>query len=184
LNLREFSGAVTPLQYENLFKSIEGLEYLNLAYTNANDLIVARMKTLVKLKQLDLWGCSNITDTSLKHLSNNNPLLNHLSCRLTSISDYGLQFLSRMKQMIELDISCTKDISPSEFKNLLEQCNQLSSLHVFACQWINQECFHHIQALACLKQLDISYCKISKDSIQQFSQSKPHISIIYAHHWM
>ncbi|XP_071741420.1 F-box/LRR-repeat protein 12-like [Rutidosis leptorrhynchoides] len=109
------------------------------------------------LHSLDLNDCLRITDTGLSLVASACPLLSVISLNLTSVSDHGLEILSKSCEFLkEVNLEDCMCITDDGICFLNQNCRQLRVLRISGCRKIRgagfQECsptLAHLEACHC-----------------------------------
>lgn len=141
------------------------LEYLNLQGCYIRDRHLKCLSKLSKLKELVLYGCINITDNGVKHLSNIVSLkkLNLETIPINkmgenhNISDKGLKSLEKLANLNELNLSGCHAITDKSM-NTLDNFRYLTVLLLNDCDNITDNGLKFIENLEYLQKLSLQGC--------------------------
>ncbi|GMG99167.1 hypothetical protein Nepgr_001007 [Nepenthes gracilis] len=120
------------------------------------------------LTSLDASFCSQLKDDCLSATASSCLLIESLilmSC--SSIGSDGLASLSRLKNLIYLDLSYT---SLMDLQPIFQSCMQLKVLKLQACKYLNDlslEALYKEHALPSLHELDLSYGTLGQSAIEE-----------------
>ncbi|ELU11898.1 hypothetical protein CAPTEDRAFT_102929 [Capitella teleta] len=129
------------------------------------------------LEHIVLQDCQKITDVSLKYLSLGFSQLKSVNLSFcTGVTDSGLECLSRMPSLQELDLRACDGISDHGVGYLAEGLTRLSVLHLSFCDRITDTALLHIShGLIHLTALSLCDCSISDEGIQHLIGSSQDI---------
>ncbi|KAK2584692.1 hypothetical protein KPH14_007028 [Odynerus spinipes] len=113
------------------------------------------------LRELDLSGCSRITDVSLKHNFSFIELRVLSLRKCCQITHAGLEYLAKNNPAIEeLDLTQCYNISDLGISYLVTYLHRLKRLHLQGCIQLTNQSLNYIQEnCKSLQYLDIRYCK-------------------------
>ncbi|XP_071732396.1 F-box/LRR-repeat protein 12-like [Rutidosis leptorrhynchoides] len=133
------------------------LEKLTLGCYGCPHLTYSCLTPLLKygstLRSLNLDHCNSIRETQLKLIASACPLLSVISLTITSITDGGLQVLSKScKYLNEVNLFGCYNITDNGIYFLIQNCHQLRALIISQCGLIHGVGFRECSpTLACLE---------------------------------
>ena len=162
---------VTPQIFKAVGKQLKQLTRIDLGCSSIDDQGLQEVSKCEKLRHLNLFRCHHITDLGLKQLKTLLHLryLNVDHCKL--ITDEGFSFLIKyLKNISELNVSGlpltdqTVIVMSSSMKNLIK-------LNISSCRQVTPLGFKAIGNLIKLKELIIDRVSIDDDCFQLFSSN-------------
>jgi len=152
---------VTDGDLEKLAEEFPDLESLDLSHTHVTDLGLGFVARLSKLKNLNLYFAEHVTESGVARLAELSKL-ERLNLRGARMSDSGMEFLSHLRNLRELDVGITQITDTS-----LEHLEGLDHLEKLALggNRIGQSGLVFLQFLPSLKHLDLSGAQITDSGV-------------------
>ena len=174
VNLR--SRWVTDGDLENLAASFPNLESLDLSHTHVTDLGLGFVAKLRKLRSLNLYFAEHVTEAGVARLHELKSL-ERLNLRGARMSDSGMEFMSHLPNLRELDIGVTQITDTS-----LEHLEGLQHLETLALggNRIGHVGLVFLQSLPSLKNLDLSGAQITDSGVWSVTLTDLHLNRIAA----
>ncbi|KAL6597330.1 hypothetical protein ACP70R_046770 [Stipagrostis hirtigluma subsp. patula] len=147
---------VTDVGVSSVVKSVPNLLELNLSYCcPVTPSMVSSFQSIAKLRTLKLEDRKFMAD-GLKTIGSSCLSLRELSLsKCSGVTDAELSFVvSRLKNLLKLDITCSHDITDASLAAITSSCTSLVSLRMESCshvsslglQLIGKRC-HHLEEL-------------------------------------
>jgi F-box/leucine-rich repeat protein 14 len=152
-----FCVSITDTGLKSLSK-ITSLRELNLrSCDNISDIGIGFLaENGLGLRSLDVSFCANITDTAMKNIAAGIASLHSLSLTTCSISDDGLQKLSKALADLEvLNIGQCIAITDDGLLALAEHSNKLRSLDLYGCPKVTSSALALVRKLPKLERLNL-----------------------------
>lgn len=129
--------------------------------------------TKLSLKHLGLQDCQRLTDEALKFLSQGLPTIETINLSFcVSVTDTGLKYLARMRNLKELDLRSCDNISDIGMAYLTEGGCTVTSLDVSFCDKIGDQALNHLsQGLFHMRSLSLNHCQISDDGLIRIAKN-------------
>jgi len=153
-------------------KSAKGLLALNLSGC-VTDKGLVYLADLTNLKRLNL-SKSRMLGRGLKHLANLKNLT-HLNLADTSVSDEDLRHLAGMAKLEHLDLSGTQVTGTG-----LAYLNKEAPIRTLSLKWAPVTETKHLEKMTALRNLDLSYATIDKQTVAELRRTLSNCSITLA----
>ncbi|XP_041355889.1 uncharacterized protein LOC121373357 [Gigantopelta aegis] len=169
LNLDVCYFSVTDKTLIGIGKGCPHLEYLYLSQCNliSDEGMVMIARGCPKLKQLRVDQCVKIKDKSLQELANGCPDIDYLHLLSCSLTDNGIEHLSKLLNLRMLDISKIQQLSSRCVEMMVRSCKKLTVLSVSLNRAVDDECIRVIvQECTNLKRFSCVACNITDKALE------------------
>lgn len=164
---------VTDVGVSSVVKAMPNLLELNLSYCcNVTPSMGRCFQTIPKLQTLKLDGCKFLAD-GLKSIGFSCLSLRELSLsKCSGVTDTDLSFVvSRLKNLLKLDITCNRNITDVSLSAITSSCPCLISLRMESCTHVSSEGLRLIGKRCChLEELDITDSDLDDEGLKALSR--------------
>ncbi|XBH69046.1 hypothetical protein VPH35_097043 [Triticum aestivum] len=163
---------VTHTGVSSVVKAVPNLLELNLSYCcNVTPSLGKCFQMLPRLQTLKLEGCKIMAD-GLKYIGISCVSLRELSLsKCSGVTDTDLSFVvSRLKNLLKLDITCNRNITDVSLAAITSSCPSLISLRMESCSHFSSEGLRLIGKRCChLEELDITDSDLDDEGLKALS---------------
>ncbi|GJN07190.1 hypothetical protein PR202_ga24998 [Eleusine coracana subsp. coracana] len=174
----------TDVGVSSVVKSIPNLSELNLSYCcPVTPSMASSFHRIANLKTLKLEGCKLMAG-ALRSIGKSCVSVRELSLsKCSGVADAELSFaVSRLKNLLKLDITCCRNITDASLASITTSCTSLISLRMESCAHVSSEGLKLIGKAESycwmykLSSLKIGIClKISDEGLTQIGKSCPEL---------
>ncbi|KAF7988546.1 hypothetical protein HCN44_001119 [Aphidius gifuensis] len=185
----EFSVSIASIS------TLKNLEHLNISQAKNidNDAVNEIINTCIKLKHLNLVGCTtilpltimnisklhelehlnlenllNVDSQSIENIANNCKKLNYLnlkSCK--NVADYAISKLSKLNNLEYLNINYLFNINTQSLSEITNKCRKLKYLDIEFCSNVSESGLKDIGKLTYIEHLNLGRVKNITDNVIQ-----------------
>ncbi|XP_062181971.1 F-box/LRR-repeat protein 3-like isoform X2 [Phragmites australis] len=160
---------VTEVGVSSLVKSTPNLLELNLSHCcPVTPSLVSGFQRIAKLRTLKLEGCKFMAD-GLKAIGRSCVSIMELSLsRSSGVTDTELSFVvSRLKNLLKLDITCCRNITDVSLAAITSSCTSLISLRMESCGHVSSKGLQLIGKRCChLEELDLTDSDLDDEGLK------------------
>ncbi|CAD6268921.1 unnamed protein product [Miscanthus lutarioriparius] len=163
---------ITDVGVSSIMKSVPNLLELDLSFCCPVTPMVRSFQKIPKLRTLKLEGCKFMAD-GLKAIGTSCVSLRELSLsKCCGVTDTELSFtMSRLKNLLKLDITCCRNITDVSLEAITSSCTSLISLRMESCsrvssnalQLIGKHCSH-------LEELDLTDSDLDDEGLKALAR--------------
>lgn len=129
---------------------------------------VLKAMSFQSLEELNLSGCYPLTDPSLQSLPKTLRNLNLAGC--WNLTNAGVNHVSRLRGLTELNLSYCADISDEIVPVLVGSCTKLERLYFKDCRGVGDEGVQSLCSLTRLVEVDLDGCeRVGDEALQALS---------------
>lgn len=162
------AGPRTDSATYDLLAKVQGLEYLDLERSNPSGEDFAKLKTLPKLKFMQL-KLATLSEDAVKELAGF-PALEQVRCAKTRVGDQELQHLTKLKTLRAIDLSDCNRVTPAGLEYLAE-CPKLAFLKVWG-KSIGNESMDVVANMSALRVLGLVDTAVTDEGIEKLAGLK------------
>jgi Leucine-rich repeat (LRR) protein len=152
---------------------LSSLESVRLVQTKIGDKGLAHLSGLKKLRELCLACSYDITDSGIQTLTELKGIEN-LELTWTKVTDSSMPMIAKLSKIRDLDLTGSR--VTDQGIGALIACKELKTIDLSNTE-VTDKCLKSLGGLPKLKELNLSYTRVSKEAVANFCKLRPDVHI-------